>query len=451
MRARLANVAAQPRTRGLLMLAALTFYSTLVLWFQPGKFVGDEWRYAWLADNLRHGYFSPPDFVFLWNGPGYPLLQAALSSLGLGMLGIRLFNALLLTVALAVFYKIVRGIASAAVATLLAVGAAAYLPVAAYVPFAYTEVLCFLLVTLFVRACQLQLADPRPIWVIAAGVTFGALVMTKVGFWPLLIVGCIGCGALWWQQRRRVFLQWTCSLLIALGCCLPYLVYTQQLTGRPWYWGSATGSVVYWMTHPYPEGHGDWLHQGEVQHVDFVREQHWALMNRLGKFDEKTPPDPQDVHAIAHYLSDISSPEAGDGFMTAALDNLRQHPSAYLRNWVFNVCRLLFDYPYTLQRFDALRAVQAACNALLLLGAALGIRRLWTGPTPQRPLGQLCLLLLVAYLGVMSLVSAVARYVVPVAPLALILGAMALAPRLERMLESSRSQTQRASNDSDVA
>src|SRR5690349_1086566 len=41
-----------------------------------GAPVGDEWRYLYYADNLLHGFYSPHDRVFLWNGPGYPLLLA---------------------------------------------------------------------------------------------------------------------------------------------------------------------------------------------------------------------------------------------------------------------------------------------------------------------------------------------------------------------------------------
>src|SRR5213078_1120660 len=43
---------------------------------------GDEWRYIYYANNLLHGYFSPPERVFLFNGPIYPMFLAPFLKIG---------------------------------------------------------------------------------------------------------------------------------------------------------------------------------------------------------------------------------------------------------------------------------------------------------------------------------------------------------------------------------
>ena len=55
-------------------LPLLVLYLILICTFAKDSFHGDEADYVRFAKNLSHGYYSPPDMVDLWFGPGYPLV-----------------------------------------------------------------------------------------------------------------------------------------------------------------------------------------------------------------------------------------------------------------------------------------------------------------------------------------------------------------------------------------
>jgi hypothetical protein len=101
-------------------------------WSRPP--VQDETRYLGFADNLTHGFYSPPDAVQLWSGPGYPLLLAPFRAIGCGPGALRLLNAPLLFAAVWCFFRFLRNHFPHRAALLGACALGLYFPVWKFLP-----------------------------------------------------------------------------------------------------------------------------------------------------------------------------------------------------------------------------------------------------------------------------------------------------------------------------
>jgi hypothetical protein len=380
----------------------------------PRKVFGDEWRYLFYAENILDGHYSPRERVFLGNGPGYPLLLVPFAAID-WQDGARLLNALLhagavLYAWLIVYPRLPVRWALGVVAALIV-----YPALREHLPLLYTEALTtFLMMAWVFHALR---APQSPHHLTVASVLLAILCLTRVNFGPTTV--CLGTVmfAVWLKRRDRLAHAFCIQAGIALLLCAPYLAYTYALTGRALYWSSAGGNMFYWLTSPFPEEHGDWYHQGWVYRNDLLRAHHQAIHDRTTGLGEN-PNLP-----ILEQLLNISSPESGDVFMEQGLRNVREHPFKFLRNWCANVSRLFFDVPVTV-RGTPLWNVYTKSHVWLVPGAAL---LLWYSrrarvPFPRHvwPVGAFT----VVSFGVYSLVSSTARYLIPIAPVWVVLGAL---------------------------
>lgn len=406
----------------------LVVYAVVVVVAQKPRLVGDEWRYLWYAENLLHGYYSPPDFVFLWNGPGYPLMLVPFVLFGVPLVVVKLGNVALMGVAIFFFFRFVESFAGVRAALYGVAGLVSYLPVAAFLLFVYTEVASFTLMVLFVHGLWGYVAGKGRARAWQAGLSLGWLCLTKIVFGPLVWLGLLVSVVLAAVRRRNLYAQLSKVFAVAVFVTVPYLAYSYDLTGRPFYWGSGGGSTLYWMSNPHPGQLGDWFTQRDVRDNPGLANEHWQFISTIGKLEGRLSPDPEDKDATARYLADLSSVEADVAFRKRAYENIRRHPTKYLKNWICNLGRLILDYPYTVKPFTLLNLLQGLAN---LLGFVLAIGSLKTlGRRRAEQLGFAWVLggLLFSYLGMLSLVSASGRFFVPVAPLALALGALAFLP-----------------------
>ena len=90
------------------LLPLLFYYSIVVLILYSNNFWGDESRYVMYANNLLNGHFSPLDDVYLWTGPGYPIILVPFIFFKLPWLTAKLLNALFLFMAILYFYSALR-------------------------------------------------------------------------------------------------------------------------------------------------------------------------------------------------------------------------------------------------------------------------------------------------------------------------------------------------------
>jgi hypothetical protein len=374
----------------------------------PHPLQDDEWRYTYYAENLLQGYFSPRERVFLWNGPGYPLLLVPFVKFG-WLDGARYANAVWHAGALVYAWLT----ASARLPPRWALGCVLalclYAPVYEFLPLAQTEVLCFFLVAAFTEH-SLRAAASLLHGLVAAAL-LALLCLTKVVF-GVVLLPFLGVSLLRWLRRRGDRVARSCSrqAALALVLCVPYLAYTHGLTGRLLYWSSAGPNSFYWLSSPHAGEWGDWYHQEWVERHPVLRAHHKAVQDEISGAARDPGLSPE------ARLFNLSTPEAGDAFLRAALRNVREHPLKFARNWCGNLVRLFLDVPTSVRgrrwwnQFSKAHLPLLAWTALL---GGLAWRHRLRPPAEWLPLAVFLLL----SIGVYSFSSASARFLIPLVPL----------------------------------
>jgi hypothetical protein len=402
-----------PESRSRLLAVAglvLAFLAIDLVWIAhrlPHPYDGDEWRYVYYARNLLHGFFSPRDRVFLWNGPGYPILLMPFVKAG-WVDGARYANAFWHAGALVYAWLILRrrlsfGWTLGAVAVL-----GAYAPLFEDLPLAQTEVLSYLLTTAWIHH-SLAGRDSRAHRVVA-GVVLAMLILTKVVFGVVLTALLLVLLVVWLVRRNGTAAAFLQQGVLAALLCLPWLVYTHAVTGRFMYWSSAGPMSFYWLTAPAPNEVGDWYHHGWVYRNATLRAHHKAV------FDEVTGLARDPHVSFEEQMFNACTPEAADVFAREGLKNVRAHPGKYLRNWLANISRLFLDVPTSVRGIPFWNQYSLAHLPLLAWTLAVLVivaRRRVPPPPGWWPID----LFLLFSFGVYSLNAAFGRFTVPLVPL----------------------------------
>jgi 4-amino-4-deoxy-L-arabinose transferase-like glycosyltransferase len=394
----------------------------------PSHF-GDEWRYLWYAKNLLHGYFTPRDNEMIWNGPGYPLALAPFLAFGTPEHALKLLNAVLLAGAVWYVHRTLLFYCSPLRA--MAGGLVLGLSPLAYQTLAllYTETFAlFAMAGAVYHFCAARRADGGRD-AIYAGFFVGVLALTKVSFGPLVLACLLVAGGFWLAQRRTRFVARSLVTFgIAFALCIPWLAYTRSISGKPFYWASGSGLLIYWMTTPYPDELGDGLHHGHVKNVPWLYERHGRFFESLiGDLNEVKDTE---LERALPGLGRLGGVKADEEFWRVARAQLAAHPGAYARKWCFNVSRLFFDYPYTRKYVVDGRLVALHVVLLGLLGFVL----------VQRVRGRLHLSVQLEVIGIVALVAtglatglgAGVRYLLPLYPPYVLLALAGTAPERRR-------------------
>ena len=377
----------------------------------PQPQFGDEWRYLFYANNLAHGFYSPRERIFLWNGPGYPLFLLPFVKAS-WIDGARYANALLHGAAMAYAWLILRRLLPALWAAGAVAVLALYEPLNEHLPLLYTEVLTFFLVTAWIHHA---LASPASRFHRAvAGGYLGFLCLTKVVVGAVLPVFLMGVGAVWLRRRSEVVRPYLTQAIVALALCVPWLAYTYDLTGKAFYWSSAAANSFYWLTSPYPEEWGDWYHQGWVHENPMLRAHHSKIV------DETSGLAQNPNLSVSEQVFNMCTPESSSIYLEAGLRNVREHPLKFALNWSANLVRLFLDVPVSVRGTPLWNPYSVYNVPLLGWTAFVAVfawrrrrRATWLPPSRWWPIGALTLLILAAY----SLSSVVARFLVPLVPI----------------------------------
>lgn len=291
------------------------------------EFVYDESRYVRYATNLTNGYYSSRDNIDLWAGPGYPVVLMPIVVLRLPWIAAKLMNSLFLYMAVIYFFYTLRLYIEERAALLSSYIIGLAPPLMRYLPNIMTEVFVIFLVCGFgYHFCRSYNAGANNrVQLLLASLYLAYLALTKVFFGYVILSGILLYLLLYILKRKDSIRNSLLIYSLALFCCLPYLFYTYSLTGKIYYWSNSGGSSLYWMSTPYPDELGDWRSTFEVY-------ENPSLSEHRQFFDE---------------ISKLPSIQKDDAFKKRAFDNIINHPMKYLKNWVANVGRLLFHYPYT--------------------------------------------------------------------------------------------------------
>ncbi len=334
----------------LLFFPFLIVYIGLVLYFPTNGNFGDEPYYLLYANNILHGFYSPPPpDVDLTYGPGYPLLLALFLAFGLPLIAITLFNAVLYYLSVVLLFKSLRQIVSNEIALCASLFWACYYHCYEQVFLIYTETITSFLVTviayLLIKVYYVEKFRRIGLYVLLTGMSIGYIALTKILFGYVLLFMLIGVIVLYLVNRNSYnFQKGAIIMVIAFVTTLPYLFYTYNLTGKIFYWGSSGGNNLYWMSSLPSREYGDW-HRYTNFEIDSCRYEPFAIPGR----EDSIKANHREDHIELFKYKGI---ERDDLYKKMAIRNIIINPNKFAINCLSNVGRFFFNMPrsYALQR-----------------------------------------------------------------------------------------------------
>ena len=352
----------------LLVLPLLFFYIFLILSGAEDSFRKDEWRYIFYARQLLSGEYSPTDTVFLWNGPGYPLLIAPFLATGLPFIFIKLLNGLFLYLSVILVHLSLRHFFSISISFWVSILIGIYVPFFEMLPFMMTEPFSIFLIGAITYLAILIGEEPKLGFskILLLGLAMAFFALTKVIFGYVILVLLFLLFIKFIITKNREIKPYLIALLLALFFCLPYLFYTYKISGKVFYWSNAGGMQLYWMSTPHPDEYGNWINitnpvSKSEQKNQVFKKRHEAII--LDAFD---------IPEIFKKLSDEdlivkSNLRQDELFKQYALTNIKTHPLKFIKNCGYNLSRMLFGYPYSYHNFSRWNLKFVLANIPLLL------------------------------------------------------------------------------------
>lgn len=304
----------------------LLLYLIICISFATNEFVGDEGRYVQFAYNLLNGFYaSSQSDDFLWNGPGYPMLVALFLLFKLPLLTLKLFNAVLLYLSLIISYQTFNLYSSKKNSLVFTILLGLYFPIFEMIPFLLTEILAWFLISLicflFIKVYKQKTLSWKLILFAALAISY--LAMTKVIFGYVILVMIFASAFMFlFPQFRNSAKKSILVFSLSLMFCLPWLIYTYSLTGKAFYWSNSGSMSLYTMSTPYSNELGDWSNKDSLS----LNPNHRPFMDSI---------------------STLTPLQKDEAYRNTALNNIKNYPKKYFSNWVANIGRLFFSYPYS--------------------------------------------------------------------------------------------------------
>jgi len=329
-----------------LYIGCTIVYVFLIFHYFEPFYRGDELRYVTYAQNLLSGFFSPPAPDFnLWSGPGYPLVLAPFVLLGFSHFQLVLLNVVFLILTLVLTRRSIGLFLPPNVSFLFLLFLGLYFPISKHIYFVHTECftwflvsgICYVLVRLISARQSLKLC-------FYLSLLLAYLVMVKVIFGYVLMVVFILTLLHGAVKRSAKSLKQAAVFATAFVFCLPWLVYTYSITGRALMWTNCSSLSLYTMSTSYDGEYGDWIHP-----------------NLLAQEPEH--------HRFVSLVMTKKPLQQFDMYQDQAIENIKKNPSAYVKNWFFNVSRMLFEYPNNKRVKVGLAPLKSAIPLLILLPA----------------------------------------------------------------------------------
>jgi len=326
----------------LLFSPFLLLFIVIVLFVHTDTMEGDESGYLYFAQNLLHGFYSPPaPGINLWWGPGYPLLLVPFQALSLPLLSITLMNAVFQYLSLVFLFKAMSHFVEFRKALIFTLFWAFCFSSYRYLTLILTEPFIIFLISLLVLSLVRAFKGSINKYVILSGFILGYIALTKVIFGYVLLFLLLWNVLLLIKNRKENDYRKTALiLLIAFTTVMPYLLYTYNLTGRFYYWGNSGGMSLYWMSNPCENEYGSWINE------KFKQNEKNSVAGRpipLLKMNHQ-----KDIDEVLKY----KGVQKDDAYKRIAIQNIKKNPLKYSKNVLANISCLLFDFPqtYTYQR-----------------------------------------------------------------------------------------------------
>lgn len=312
----------------------LILFIILVILNRHAPLASDSHVYLMFANNLLHGFYSSPaPNINLIEGPGLPLLLVPFVALKLPLISVLFLNALFQYLSIIFLFKSLQHFLpfpkTLFFTALYASCYSSYYLLSSIV----TEPLSLLLISLFSYFVIKSYNTSQKKYIFIAGIILGYMALVKVIFPYVLLtmlVYFVVMSIFYKNSNYRKGLTITSAALIVL---MPYMIYTFNLTGKLFYFGSAGNDTFYWMSTPFEYEYGSWNNTKFDANADGPEKQ---LGIELLKANHQ---------ANFAKIEKMKPVEKGDALMDMAITNIKNHPVKYLKNCVANVSRLFFSFP----------------------------------------------------------------------------------------------------------
>ena len=325
----------------LLFLPFLILFITIALIFPTHGNDNDEARYLMFAQNMLHGFYSPPaPNIDLGNSPGYSIILMPFIALSLPLISITILNAFFYYLSIVFLFKTLEQLVSFRIALIFSLFWGfyynGYQNVYLIISETFTSFLvCFFIFNLF-RALATKNRGKTKIYIYLSGLTIGYIILTKVIFGYVVLLMLVASFFLWILNRSSDYYKKGLFILfIGMATTIPYLAYTYHLTGKIFYWSSFSGENLYWMASPYEGEYGSWIKypaDSQSKTTFFAGGKELIELHHEKDFEE-----------IAKYRG----MKRDDVLMRISIENIKSHPVKYIQNCISNAGRILFNYPYT--------------------------------------------------------------------------------------------------------
>ncbi len=326
-------------------LLFLPFLILLVIYvfLNPTDGLGDEHRYLTFAQNLVHGFYSPPaPEINLTNGPGYPIILMPFVALGLPLVCITLMNAFFYYFSIIFLFKALQKIVPYRTTLIFSFFWACYYIAYQNIPYVMTETFTYLLISILIFSListfKSNNSGDIKKYIFLSGFILGYIVLTKIAFIYVLLVMLSGSVILLLINKKEINYRKSAIIsIIGFATILPYLIYAYHITGKMFYWNTNTGDSIYWNSTPFAGEYGDWkddLTEGAADLSNY---------NIPGAEDSLKAHHQKDFDIINRY----TGRERDDAFKRIAINNIKSHPLKYLQNCFYNFGRLIFHYPFS--------------------------------------------------------------------------------------------------------
>lgn len=299
--------------------------------------LADECGYIQFSINLINGFYSAPaPDINLWWGPGYPIFLIPFVALGLDRTAIVFINFLISLLIIILLYKTSRQYLSIRYSKIVAAVWCLYYPYFQSLNSALSEPLATFLIISFIYSFVKYFFTKNKFYSILAGLLLGILVLTKVIFsYVILFLIVLLIPFYFFRKFREMITRIGAVIAVAFLVTVPYQIYTFNLTGKLYYFSNAGGHQLYFMTSPHPGEFGEWFNSNLEVYCDndpviecisdkYLKKNHGKIM----EYALKLNPIERD-----NYLKKI------------ALENIRNFPVKYLKNYINNFSRVLFNFP----------------------------------------------------------------------------------------------------------
>lgn len=320
----------------LYLLPLLFLYAFISYFVIDSELGGDQERYFMYAKNLVNGSYALDGPLFLWNGPGYPLILSVFIYLGQSILLLKSLNVLFLFFGILFFHKTCRNYFTTKQAIFFSYLLGLYYPNILFsLRYLLSEGFSFFLACALLYFISQFLKNYTKKTAFLASLCLAFLILTKVVFaYVVFALMATAVALLIFKQHRKDSYKLLLIFALANVMTLPYLFYTYNLTGNFPYYSNSGGQCIYWLSTPFEDEQGEW-----------VLADNTTFKNR---------PQYENHKAFLSSIDTLKPVEKDKSLKTQAIENIKNNPKKFLKNYISNVSRLFLDIPnsYTYQGFS---------------------------------------------------------------------------------------------------